>query len=304
MHLQLSDTSPAIDQANYFGLGFFWCLQADFIWNFIWSLLKKEISKKCQLPPLIPLCVWESVYRPDFASSWMVWAENGPKKGLRGLNRMGVHPIVCPTRAPVWQTSVSSPASLTKFQGVPCQEVGGVGAAVHIWLHCVPSQSATETTAWEAHEEWALKGTKGSGGSDGLCQNPSFTPRSYLPIQPKWTLQYFASRINRSLVVVLLSSISMSCIKPGSLSRASAAGVTPVTGRRGYQGLSFPNQPLPSLLTLFKALSWQNFSLLLLPNIFLGWILSSGTFLTGGSGQICTNKFSHLIQMGEKPKLK
>ena len=110
--------------SKLFRIGFLLMLASGlYLELYLWSLKKKKITKNVNfLHSFHCVCGNLSIGQILPAPEWFE-----PKKGLRGLSRMGVHPIVCPTRAPVWQTSVSSPASLTKFQGVPCQEVGGVG---------------------------------------------------------------------------------------------------------------------------------------------------------------------------------
>ena len=73
-----------------------------------------------------------------------------------------------------------------KFEGVPCQEMGRVVASSARYLIAllVLTMSNKNRCLGSAGGELKRSRTKGSDGSDGLCQNVSFTPRSYLPIQP------------------------------------------------------------------------------------------------------------------------
>ena len=139
----------------------------------------------------------------------------GPRKGGGGWIGWASTWLYSLTRAGVWQTSVFfflvDSALLTKFQGVPCQEVGGRVQAVHIWLHCVPLQCATEINAWEAHEEWALwKLDKRVGWLHvTVSVKIPLYHRVHISLHsafyPKWKLQYFARTQPNKLIKVLLS---------------------------------------------------------------------------------------------------
>ena len=164
--------------------------------------------------------------------------------------------------------------------------MGGRVQAVHIWLHCVPSQSVTETNAWEAHEEWALKRDKRVGWlwrslSKSLFHTAFISPHSDHP--NKWTLQYFASRINRSLeVLMLLSSISMYCVEPLMLVllvllQWLAGGV--------IKGLVFPTSHCLPSSHFSKLYHDKTFPSCFCPIFFLGEFWAAAPFWQVGVGR-------------------
>ena len=96
--------------------------------------------------------------------------------------------------------------------------------------------------------------TKGSDGSDGLCQNVSFTPRSYLPIQPT-----IDEHFNKFVTTRTFQPLSSPEASPDLFSNHCFWCSPLVTDSRGYQGFTFPLTHC-CLLKLFQGLSRPNFS--------------------------------------------
>ena len=121
--------------------------------------------------------------------------------------------IVCPTRASVWQTSVFylAAACLTKFQGVPCQEVGGATASSAAYLiamyavaECNRNQRLRSTREVSIERDkrvgWLWRSLSKSLFHTAFISPNSTTPDEHLNFFPNNFWQ-----INRSLVILLLS---------------------------------------------------------------------------------------------------
>ena len=188
--------------------------------NSIWSLLKrrrnKERKKICQLLPLIPLClyVWESVYCPDFADSWMVWTENGTKKGWRGLNRMGVHLIVQLDKS--WSLTdqrlllLGRQRALDKILGCSVSGSGREGASSAYLIELCAITMCNRNQCLRSTRGLSIERDKRVGWLHvtvsvkiPLYHRVHISPHS--AFNPKWTLQYFARTQADKLIKVLLS---------------------------------------------------------------------------------------------------
>ena len=181
----------------------------------------------------------------------------GPRKGGGGWIGWASTWLYRLTRAWVWQTSVFFFFLARSWQNFRVFRVrkweGGCKQCIFDCTVChykVQQKSMLERhTSIEHCGSW----TKGSGGSMWRSLSKFLFITAFIsppihPSRPQMNTSIFCTSTARQINQG--ATFLRSCIKPGVLSHAGAAGVTLVTGSRGYQGFTFPNQPLPQLTLL------------------------------------------------------